>query len=148
MPNRATNLGDEQHQSSYWREALWKAGMLAETHDKACLFIHVNTHNHDEPCATRAPQWNGGADHIMMDFTRWWRAPCTSTAPGRRRHDERNGIVSVLRCFEQHGEHRWPENFDYCAQAWLGYSAYSYEDLMNSTSALVPAGRSPGTFRP
>lgn len=64
---------DKQNQNSYWREAVWKAGMLADTYEEACLFIHVNTHNHDEPCATRSPLWNGGANHIMMEFTPWWR---------------------------------------------------------------------------
>lgn len=52
---------------------MWKAGMLANTYEEACLFIHVNTHNHDEPCATRAPMWNGGVNNIMMEFTPWWK---------------------------------------------------------------------------
>ena len=64
-----------------------------------------------------------------------------------RLHDEHSGIVSVVRCFELHGEHLRPENIDYCSQARVKYSAYYYEDLMNTTFALVPAGRSPGTFR-
>ena len=72
LPNRSHEFDDEQRQSSYWREAVWQSGLLAETYEEACLFVHVNTHNHDEPCATRTPLWNGGVNHIMMEFTPWW----------------------------------------------------------------------------
>lgn len=64
---------DSRHQSSYWREAARDAGLLAETYESACLFIHVNNHAHNEPCATSAPLWNDGANHIMMEFTDWSR---------------------------------------------------------------------------
>ncbi|CAM9938156.1 unnamed protein product, partial [Scytosiphon promiscuus] len=64
-----------------------------------------------------------------------------------RLHDPGNGVVAVVKCFEMHDEHLLPENKDYCARAKAAYESYDYEDLMNATFALVPAGRSPGTFR-
>ncbi|CAM9963910.1 unnamed protein product [Ectocarpus sp. 4 AP-2014] len=211
--NDHTNL-DKQHQGSYWREAVWRAGMLANTYEEACLFIHVNTHNHDEPCATRAPLWNGGVNHIMMEFTPWWiktqRArphisntyamdwsfdalscyyrsgydlslplvpgkvfPNTAPSPAPDRdyfltfkgtlylrgygleersavsrvHDPANGVVSVIKCSNMHGDENLPENQDYCQRSRKRYDLYDYDQLMNTTFALVPAGRSPGSFR-
>lgn len=64
-----------------------------------------------------------------------------------RLHDERNGVVSVVHCFELHEEHLKPENIEYCSWVRQRYREYHYEELMNTTFALVPAGRSPGTFR-
>ncbi|CAM9896538.1 unnamed protein product, partial [Ectocarpus fasciculatus] len=211
--NDHTNL-DKQHKEPYWREAVWRAGLLANTYEEACLFIHVNTHNHDEPCATRAPLWNEGVNHIMMEFTPWWikghrvrphisntyamdwsfdalscyyrsgfdlslplvpgkvfpdTAP--SPAPDRdyfltfkgtlylrgygleersavsRVHDPANGVVSVIKCSSMHGDEMLPENRDYCKRSRKRYDLYDYEKLMNTTFALVPAGRSPGSFR-
>eukprot|EP00752_Nemacystus_decipiens_P005375 g4875.t1 len=213
LPMSDHSKDDRQNQDSYWREAVWKAGMLAETYEEACLFIHVNTHNHDEPCATRAPQWNGGVNNIMMEFTPWWREggrrphisntyamdwafdslSCyyrsgfdlslplvpgklfpeyASTAATARKffmtfkgtiylrgfgleersavsrvHDPANRIVSVVKCSTMHGDELLPENREYCDRSKERYDSYDYGGLMNSTFALVPSGRSPGTFR-
>ncbi|CAN0280507.1 unnamed protein product, partial [Hapterophycus canaliculatus] len=68
-------------------------------------------------------------------------------AAASRLHDPSNGVVSVVKCFEMHGEHLLPENKDYCRRAKKMYGRYEYGNLMNATFALVPAGRSPGTFR-
>lgn len=73
LPNANHNGDDLQHQGSYWVEALREAGMLADTYEEACVFIHVNTHNHDQPCAVNATLWNDGANHVMMELTPWWK---------------------------------------------------------------------------
>ncbi|CAN0320203.1 unnamed protein product, partial [Pylaiella littoralis] len=62
-------------------------------------------------------------------------------------HDERNGVVMSLHCFEMHGEHLLPENVEYCKSLKDRYDDHDYEGLMNTTFGLVPAGRSPGTYR-
>lgn len=64
-----------------------------------------------------------------------------------RVHDPANGVVSVIKCSNMHGDERLPENKDYCRQSRQRYDLYDYERLMNTTFALVPAGRSPGSFR-
>ncbi|CBJ48874.1 Glycosyltransferase, family GT47 [Ectocarpus siliculosus] len=61
--------------------------------------------------------------------------------------DEANGVIMSLHCFELHNEHLLPENVEYCRALSDRYGDHSYESLMNSTFGLVPAGRSPGTFR-
>eukprot|EP00752_Nemacystus_decipiens_P012934 g11447.t2 len=62
-------------------------------------------------------------------------------------HDKDHGVVISLHCFEGHGEHLLPENAEYCQSLRGSYDDYEYSELMNSTFGLVPAGRSPGTFR-
>lgn len=62
-------------------------------------------------------------------------------------HDEENGVIMSLHCFEKHGEHLFPENLEYCKALHDRYSQHDYRSLMNTTFGLVPAGRSPGTFR-
>ena len=54
---------------SYWRQAAMEAGVLAEAYKSACLFVHVRKHQAEQPCAAHSPLWNGGANHIMVDFT-------------------------------------------------------------------------------
>ncbi|CAN0539294.1 unnamed protein product [Ectocarpus sp. 8 AP-2014] len=61
--------------------------------------------------------------------------------------DEANGVIMSLHCFEVHDEHLLPENVEYCRALSDQYDDHSYESLMNSTFGLVPAGRSPGTYR-
>lgn len=61
---------DDHHISSYWRKAARKAGVLAETYESACIFLHANdARDPQEPCATKAPLWNDGVNHVMVDFT-------------------------------------------------------------------------------
>ena len=62
-------------------------------------------------------------------------------------HDPRNGVVVALKCFEMHDEHLEPENIDFCATLKAKYDDFDYKDLMNTTFGVVPAGRSPATFR-
>lgn len=64
-----------------------------------------------------------------------------------RLHNPANGIVSVVKCSKMHGDQSLPENKDYCDRSKRRYGLYDYGELMNTTFALVPSGRSPGTFR-
>ncbi|CAN0080035.1 unnamed protein product, partial [Ectocarpus fasciculatus] len=61
--------------------------------------------------------------------------------------DEANGVIMSWRCFETHNEHLRPENVEYCQTLSDQYNIHNYQSLMNSTFGLVPAGRSPGTYR-
>ena len=62
-------------------------------------------------------------------------------------HDPDNGVAVVMHCFEGHGDQLKPENVEYCRHQSNTYEGYSYDDIMNTTFALVPAGRSPASFR-
>ena len=62
-------------------------------------------------------------------------------------HDPDNGVAVVVHCFEIHGAHLMPENVDFCSNLKATYGKYRYSDVMNTTFALVPAGRSPASFR-
>ncbi|CAN0278721.1 unnamed protein product, partial [Hapterophycus canaliculatus] len=171
----------------------------------------VETSAASVPCATTAPLWNEGANHLIMQFSDlsrnkrpsvsnsyameggsnqhacYYRSGYDISVPlapkvlfpefekipaGKRRyfltfkgclylsgfgqeeraaaariHDPARGIVSVVRCFDLHGEHLLPENVEYCSRANEIYDSFDYERLMNTTFALVPSGRSPGTYR-
>lgn len=61
--------------------------------------------------------------------------------------DEKNGVVTSFKCFETHGEHLLAENVEFCEALKTQYAADDYDTLMNTTFGLVPAGRSPGTYR-
>lgn len=61
--------------------------------------------------------------------------------------DEANGVIASMHCFEYHQEHLLPENVKYCETLKEHYDDYDYKDLMNTTFGIVPAGRSPGTYR-
>lgn len=52
----------------FWRRALKDAGLLAETYESACMYIHVNWVG-VKPCASEAPLWKGGVNHVMVDFS-------------------------------------------------------------------------------
>lgn len=62
-------------------------------------------------------------------------------------HDEASGVIMSMHCFENHGQHLLPENVDYCQYLKDRYEDHDYASLMNTTFGLVPAGRSPGTYR-
>lgn len=62
-------------------------------------------------------------------------------------HDEANGVVVSMHCLESHGEHLLPQFVVYCQQLKETYHDHDYASLMNTTFGLVPAGRSPATFR-
>ena len=62
-------------------------------------------------------------------------------------HDEAHGVIMSMHCFELHDEHLLPENVEYCEALKERYDDYDYESLMDTTFALIPAGRSPGTYR-
>lgn len=62
-------------------------------------------------------------------------------------HDEANGIIMSMHCFELHNDHLRPNNVEYCEALKARYDDYDYGDLMNTTFSLVPSGRSPGTYR-
>ncbi|CAN0206852.1 unnamed protein product, partial [Scytosiphon promiscuus] len=61
--------------------------------------------------------------------------------------NDRKGVVTSMKCFENHGEHLLAENMQFCEALKAQYEVDDYDDLMNTTFGLVPAGRSPGTFR-
>lgn len=54
--------------SHTWREMARAAGVLSETYGEACLFLHVNKRL-GTPCPAESPLWNGGRNHVMVDFT-------------------------------------------------------------------------------
>ncbi len=62
-------------------------------------------------------------------------------------HDEDRGVITSLHCHDKHGENLLPENAEYCESLWARYNDHDFGTLMNSTFGLVPAGRSPGTYR-
>ncbi len=62
-------------------------------------------------------------------------------------HDEANRVVMSMHCLESHGEHLLPEYVDYCQRLKDTFHDYEYNDLMNTTFGLIPAGRQPATFR-
>ena len=69
-------------------------------------------------------------------------------------HDDSMGVIVAQKCC-RHCFKVWPSSradvleayTEYCAQALRKYELYDFEDLMNTTFALVPAGASPGTHR-
>lgn len=69
-----TGLGQEKEDSHYigwvFRNAAREAGVLADSYETACVFMHVNMVN-EESCVTRAPLWNNGVNHVMVDFSDW-----------------------------------------------------------------------------
>lgn len=59
-----------------FRDAAEERGVLAETYDSACVFIHVSW-GEKEPCAVNQPLWDNGRNHVMVNFGdkgRWERA--------------------------------------------------------------------------
>lgn len=61
--------------------------------------------------------------------------------------DEANGVIVSMHCFENHREHLLTENMEYCQQLKDTYDDHDFASLLNTTFGLVPAGRSPGTYR-
>ena len=55
-------------------------------------------------------------------------------------HDPEEGVVVVGRCMP-------PEKDPKCAEYRRAFDTYEFEDLANTTFGLVPAGRSPATYR-
>ena len=62
-------------------------------------------------------------------------------------HDEANGVIMSMNCSPLHGKHLLPENLAFCRRLQQGSGGYDYRSLMNTTFGLVPAGRSPATYR-
>lgn len=56
-------------------------------------------------------------------------------------------VVVVEACQELHQKHLLPENLEFCKRLKEEYAQRDYADLMNTTFALIPAGRSPATIR-
>lgn len=56
------------HELSWvFRNAAAERGVLAETYDSACAFIHVSW-GEKEPCAVKQPLWHHGSNHVMVNF--------------------------------------------------------------------------------
>lgn len=80
LPKGTEEVADDRNRmNSYWRKAAHDAGLLAETYDSACLFVHVNQRVDREPCAPHAPLWNRGANHVMVDLTDYTRCATDPT---------------------------------------------------------------------
>ena len=58
-----------------------------------------------------------------------------------------SGVVVVEMCDRFHGEPERPQNLEFCKRLKQEYDKTDYADLMNTTFALLPAGRSPATYR-
>ena len=56
-------------------------------------------------------------------------------------------VVVVEHCQTRHKEHLQSRNKDLCQDLQREYDKTDYGDLMNTTFALIPAGRSPATYR-
>ncbi|CAM9492023.1 unnamed protein product [Laminaria digitata] len=56
-------------------------------------------------------------------------------------------VVVVERCQKKFKEHLLSRNVELCEGLEQEYNKTDYGDLMNTTFALVPAGRSPATYR-
>ena len=75
-----TAVGEERGSRFFmgwvFRNAAQEAGLLAESYESACVFIHVNaagripngTKRSWKDCPVRSPLWNDGANHVMIDF--------------------------------------------------------------------------------
>lgn len=63
-------------------------------------------------------------------------------------HDEASGVIASMKCFGSRSERLLPQkNVDYCDELEARFGDHEYGSLMNTTFGLVPAGRSPGTYR-
>ena len=56
-------------------------------------------------------------------------------------------VVVVEKCQTRHKEHLQSRHVELCEDLQREYDKTDYRDLMNTTFALVPAGRSPATYR-
>lgn len=68
----AEEVADVRRLSPIFREAANELGVLAESYDEACVFIHVNNINErfdQHPCAVNTTHWNNGVNHLMVDFS-------------------------------------------------------------------------------
>ncbi|CAM9569737.1 unnamed protein product, partial [Ectocarpus sp. 13 AM-2016] len=193
------------------RRTAQQAGMLAESYEDACMFIMQN-HVRKVSCATSAPLWNDGVNHVMFDITdpsrdqrpyyydSYAMEAATSqhtchyrngfdisvghtpkvvfhdlqtTAPNTRRyfltfrgtlyfnghgyeerasieklHDPERGVVVAEKCEEIFFSRNRDHYRDFCVEEMMPrYESFDFEDLMNTTFALVPGGASPGTHR-
>ncbi|CAM9403601.1 unnamed protein product [Scytosiphon promiscuus] len=81
--------------SHTWREAARAAGVLAESYSEACMFLHVNKRVGSVPCPAERPLWNGGRNHVMVDFTDYARNK-RSTVAGSMAMDAASNIRSCI----------------------------------------------------
>lgn len=56
-------------------------------------------------------------------------------------------VVVVEKCQTRHNEHKLSWNVELCQSLQRDYDMSDYKDLMNTTFALLPGGRSPATYR-
>ena len=61
--------------------------------------------------------------------------------------EQENDIVIHLQCFKMHGWHKKKEYKHTCDMLDKSYERSNYNDLFNTTFALVPGGRQPATYR-
>ncbi|CAN0290615.1 unnamed protein product [Ectocarpus sp. 6 AP-2014] len=63
-------------------------------------------------------------------------------------HDPDRGVVVAQKCTENFLKYCSEDYRKFCAEELMPrYESFDYEDLMNTTFALVPGGASPGTYR-
>lgn len=68
----ASEVENARMLSPIFREAAKELGLLAESYETACIFIHVNNAiklRDNTPCAVNTPLWRNGANHLMVDLS-------------------------------------------------------------------------------
>ena len=61
--------------------------------------------------------------------------------------EQDNDVVIHLQCFKMHGWHKKTKYKDTCNMLDKSYAQSTYNDIFNTTFALVPGGRQPATYR-
>jgi len=51
------------------RKEIQEAGLLAESYESACLYVHVGEGRRRNPCPVDAPLWEEGMGHVMIDMS-------------------------------------------------------------------------------
>ncbi|CAN0262342.1 unnamed protein product [Ascophyllum nodosum] len=195
-----------------FREIALEKGILVDRAEDACIIVYAVAAR--SRCLPDTSEWNGGRNHLLIDFndeprqakqgaspsgtamwaevnmqSRYFRfgydiaVPfppkvtfdgLADISPTKRKYfatfkgqlylsragvEERSAIrqlgvsanssdVVVLEsCQELHKEHLLPENVELCQNLKKESLQHDYNDLMNTTFALIPAGRSPATYR-
>eukprot|EP00904_Undaria_pinnatifida_P002679 jgi/Undpi1/12411/HiC_scaffold_5.g02083.m1 len=152
-----------------FRRAAESRGMLVETPEKACVVVYVVPTKGE--CVSKTSTWENGQNHLLVnmnDQTREERLRLDRRAMFAEgnlylsgnglleRTAVRNlgeaavndtSVVVVEQCQTRHKEHLQSRNKDLCQDLQREYDKTDYEDLMNTTFALIPAGRSPATYR-
>ena len=146
------------------RKAYLGCSMLAQS--------HADVHNHVHDFDVALPLLADGRGELLQrleatvantraENRKYWLTLRSTTyfdseeGAGRTRLLELNNydspdrrVIVRLRCFENHGQHTEPRHQPLCAKLRVSFEAApAYEDLLNTTFALVPSGRQTGSYR-